>query len=123
MPRDYGSNDMTDRSCFSDFNLGMWTSRRWRNQIRPVQVIAFVLLLAFGAASAPAQTGGGFDLSWNTIAGGGIAQGGAFKLAMAVGQSAAGDSVTGNGFNLQPGFLQDASYFPVPVTISAFTLE
>jgi hypothetical protein len=87
------------------------------------KAVAMTLLVAGSCGVAPAQTGSGFDLSWNTIAGGTISTGGTFKLGAVAGQAASGPVVSGGSFTLQPGFLQDGSYFPVPVTLSIFTME
>lgn len=71
------------------------------------------------------QTGGTFDLSWSTIDSGEIiVEGGDYKLAGVIGQpEASGDALSGGPFSLAPGFLQDATFFPVPVTISGFSVE
>ena len=54
-----------------------------------------------------AQSGGGFDLSWNSIDGGGamFSTGGGFELGGTIGQPDATDTVmTGGGFELTGGF-------------------
>jgi hypothetical protein len=65
----------------------------------------FVLALLFAAASH-AQSGGGYDLTWWTIDGGGItfAAGGTFNLGGTVGQSDASNPLTGGAFSLTGGF-------------------
>lgn len=65
------------------------------------------LALALLVATARAQTGGGFDLSWNTLQpGGGTAStGSGFDVSGALGPAGAGD-VQGGGFDLQGGFWQ-----------------
>ena len=63
---------------------------------------AMIVLLAcpeFGAA----QTGGGFDLTWNTINAGAVSTGGTFTLTGTTGQHDALIS-TGGGFSLIGGF-------------------
>src|SRR5262245_46233770 len=63
------------------------------------------LALLAGAAGVRAQTGGGFDLSWNRIAGGG--GGGAspsFNITGTIGQAAAG-AMSGPDFSIEGGFL------------------
>jgi len=87
--------------------------------IKPVLLSALLL----GSSGAYAQTGGAFDLSWSSIdAGGQIAQGGNFKLASVIGQPESGNP-SGGVFSLTPGFLQTADLFPVPVTLSSFSLD
>jgi hypothetical protein len=60
-------------------------SRRWIGLI-----LLCVLLLAAGGAMA--QSGGGYDLRWNTVDGGGItfATGGSYRLGGTIGQADAG---------------------------------
>jgi hypothetical protein len=62
-----------------------------------------VLLAAAGAALA--QSGGGYDLRWNTIDGGGItfASGGPYRLGGTIGQADAG-VLAGGTFTLSGGF-------------------
>lgn len=93
---------------------------KMRNAAR-VMMIASVM----GAANlAAAQIGGVFDLSWSSIeSGGGLAEGGSYKLAGAIGPPEVGSESAGGVFTLTPGFLQDSSYFPVPVTLSGFNLD
>ena len=57
-----------------------------------------------GVGAARAQSGGGFDLSWNTIdGGGGKSSGGVFELSGTIGQPDAG-VMTGGTFTLTGGF-------------------
>ena len=64
-----------------------------------------ILLLTVRASAGPAQTGGGYDLSWNTIAGGAgtPSSGGGFDLSGTIGQAATG-TLEGGGFSLNGGF-------------------
>jgi hypothetical protein len=67
---------------------------------------AWLLLAALGmATSAAAQSGGGYDLSWHTVNGGGVtfATGGGFSLGGTAGQPDAGNHA-GAGFTLSGGF-------------------
>jgi hypothetical protein len=65
------------------------------------------------AAPAMAQSGGGFDLSWSKIAGGGgTSSGGGFTLSGTIGQHDAGD-MSGGGFTLAGGFWVGAVGGPV----------
>jgi hypothetical protein len=67
-----------------------------------------VLILATSGAAA--QSGGGFDLSWNTIdGGGGTSVGGIFTLSGTIGQADAGTPMTGGIFSLSGGFWPGAS--------------
>jgi hypothetical protein len=57
------------------------------------------------AASATAQTGGPFDLSWNTIDGGGASSSGAsFMLSGTIAQPDASGALSGGSFSLMGGF-------------------
>jgi hypothetical protein len=58
------------------------------------------------ASDARAQSGGGYDLTWWTIDGGGItfAAGGAFDLGGTAGQPDASSALTGGAFSLTGGF-------------------
>ena len=60
------------------------------------------LLLLSGVALA--QSGGGYDLSWNTIDGGGtFSAGGGYSLGGTIGQADAG-TLSGAGYTLSGGF-------------------
>lgn len=65
-------------------------------------MVAGVLLLT--AAIATAQTGGGYDLSWNTVdGGGGTSSSGSYGLSGTAGQPDAG-VLSGGGYTLGGGF-------------------
>jgi hypothetical protein len=68
-----------------------------------VPMLAACLLLA--ASIALAQAGGGYDLAWNTVDGGGgsASTGGGFSLGGSVGQPDAG-VLAGGGYTLSGGF-------------------
>jgi hypothetical protein len=70
---------------------------------RALSLSAAMLLCLLGAS---AQSGGGYDLSWWTIDGGGItfAVGGTFNLGGTVGQPDASNLLTGGGYSLTGGF-------------------
>jgi len=74
--------------------------RKW---LLAVTVFATAMLFA---AAARAQSGGGYDLSWWTIDGGGVtfATGGAFNLGGTVGQPDASSELAGGTFRLTGGF-------------------
>jgi hypothetical protein len=65
-------------------------------------IVAMLTLLGI----CTAQSGGGYDLSWWTIDGGGItfATGGTFDLGGTVGQPDASSALTGGAFSLTGGF-------------------
>ena len=67
-------------------------------------LLALVLLLA-GAALVQAQVGGGYDLTWSTVDGGGgtFSSGGGYTLGGTAGQPDAG-VLTGGGYTLGGGF-------------------
>ena len=73
-----------------------------------LQALLLVALLAGVLAVVPmgqAQTGGGYDLTWNTIAGGGstFSAGGGDRLGGTAGQPGA-STLTGDGYTLNGGF-------------------
>ena len=81
-------------------------------QIMKRAITIGVLLLALSAVSwtALAQTGGGFDLSWFSVdGGGGTSAGGDFALVGSLGQPDAGNGLAGGGFTLTGGFQAGAA--------------
>ena len=76
--------------------------------------LALVLLLGIGTASA--QTGGGYDLTWNSIDGGGatFSTGGGYSLGGTIGQADAG-TASGGAYALNGGF-----WAGVPANYNAF---
>ena len=64
-----------------------------------------VVLLLLLAPVARAQSGGGYDLTWNTVDGGGAtwSEGGGYSLGGTVGQPDAG-VLSGGGYTLAGGF-------------------
>ncbi len=64
-------------------------------------LIAFILL----SSVAFAQSGGGYDLAWNTVDGGGYtwSEGGGYSLGGTIGQPDAG-ALSGGGYTLAGGF-------------------
>jgi hypothetical protein len=94
---------------------------RWPVKGRKVLLACAVLLLL--AASVLAQTGGGYDLTWSTVDGGGatFSTGGGYSLGGTAGQPDAG-LLTGGGYTLGGGFwgggtqlvaLGDVTYLPL----------
>jgi hypothetical protein len=69
-----------------------------------VLLVALVLLLGV-AGAALAQTGGGYDLTWWTVdGGGGRLEGGGYVLDSTAGQADAGPALSGGGYGLAGGF-------------------
>jgi hypothetical protein len=68
-------------------------------------LLALVLLLLAGVALVWAQAGGGYDLTWNTVDGGGgtFSSGGGYTLGGTAGQPDAG-VLSGGGYTLGGGF-------------------
>lgn len=82
-----------------------WKSRMW------LAIAVVLLLLSFGTILS-AQSGGGFDLSWHTIdGGGGRSSGSNYVLHGTAGQPDAGD-MSGGNFALQGGFWAGAPDAP-----------
>ena len=82
--------------------------------------IALALLIVSIAA---AQTGGGYDLSWNTSdGGGGTATGGGYRVDHTLGQVDAGTQ-SGGGYTLNGGFWSgvDSGVAPTPMSTSTPT--
>ena len=75
------------------------------------------------AAAVLAQSGGGFDILLSSVGGpAGIMNGGAYLVAGDSNREAGG-VLSGGSYQVQPGFMQDSSFFPLPVTVSVFELE
>ena len=73
------------------------------------KILSFALALALGlfwfTGVVLAQTGGGYDLSWWTVdGGGGKSEGGGYTLMGTAGQADASASLTGGGYTLTSGF-------------------
>ena len=88
-----------------------------RNLI-PVMMSAWALaaLLMAGRQTAAAQTGGGYDLTWNSVDGGGttFSSGGGYSLGATIGQPDAG-AASGGAYSLRGGF-----WAGVPANYNAF---
>ena len=68
-------------------------------------VAAFVACAVF-APTAFAQSGGGYDLTWTSIAAaGGTLTGGAYSLVSTIGQPEPGAAASGGGYSLTGGVL------------------
>ncbi|MCB0242072.1 MAG: hypothetical protein KDI12_01600, partial [Anaerolineae bacterium] len=95
-------------------NTANGSMKRLRIFLAPLLVFAF-------AAVALAQSGGGYDLTWNTSdSGGGVSSGSGYALQGTVGQPDAGN-LTGSGYTLRGGFWgndQTAGQVPTPTATS-----
>jgi hypothetical protein len=82
--------------------------------------LIFVVLLMVGILSVRSQTGGAYDLSHSTIAGGGgsHSSGGVFTLDATIGQGIAGTSSTSTRFDLHGGFWIPGILAPTAATVS-----
>ncbi|MFN4294935.1 MAG: hypothetical protein ACK4JD_12480 [Thermoflexales bacterium] len=76
------------------------------------RIIAFLAVLLLSAGAAVAQTGGGYNLTWNTVDGGGatFSAGGAYSLGGTAGQPDAQPPTTGGAYALQGGFWSPPGY-------------
>lgn len=73
--------------------------------IRRRTIVIVLIVLTLSSAVVFAQTGGGYDLSWSTVdGGGGTSSGGSFSLSGTVGQPDASQAMTGGTYTLQGGF-------------------
>ena len=72
-----------------------------KHKLRVILVLVLLLLITLPVL---AQSGGGYDLSWSTVdGGGGSSSGGIFSLAGTAGQADAG-VMSGSEFTLRGGF-------------------
>lgn len=75
-----------------------------RRTQRWLALVLALLVLVSTAGSTQAQSGGGYDLSWSTVnGGGGESAGGGFRLAGTVGQPDAA-VISDGGYRIQGGF-------------------
>ena len=79
-------------------------------------LLPIAALLLFGVSTARAQTGGGYDLTWNSIDGGGttFSTGGGYSLGGTIGQADAG-ALSGGAYSLSGGF-----WAGIPTSYNAF---
>jgi hypothetical protein len=86
--------------------------RRTTHLQRRLALVLLMLLVAavLGKGVAVAQTGGGYDLTWSTIdGGGGSSAGGGYQLIGTSGQSDAGMILSGGGYSLSGSFWSGVS--------------
>jgi hypothetical protein len=77
-----------------------------RNKIMNIVAVLLIVLLLSGImiGAVWAQSGSGFDLHWNVIAGGGgDVTGGRYTVSSTIGQNVAGSS-SGSGFTIGHGY-------------------
>ena len=77
----------------------------WRALVIVVVLLAISLVLNRSPFTASAQSGGGYDLTWYTIDGGGatFSTGGSYSLGGTIGQADAG-VLSGGSYQLNGGF-------------------
>jgi hypothetical protein len=72
----------------------------------PIHLAAWMAAPLALPGVAAAQTGGGYDLTWNTLdCGGGVSSAGPYELYGAIGQPGAGGLQAGGSYALAGGFL------------------
>ena len=83
--------------------------------MRRLMLVVLIGLSLVVVSVALAQSGSGYDLTWNTIDGGGdTSTGSGYTLVGTIGQSDAGAAMKGNEFTLNGGFwIGEASQYPV----------
>ncbi len=76
---------------------------------RILALVAFGIISMMLLANSHAQTGGGYDLSWNTLdGGGGTSAGGSYEISGSIGQVDAG-VMSGGSYTLSGGFWSGVS--------------
>ena len=102
--RDKEIKRLRDREMgrFSPFSI--FNPQSLISNLQSLTLIALIPLLLLLSPAALAQTGGDYDLSWNTIdSGGGSSSGGDYELNGVIGQPDAG-AMTGANYELGGGF-------------------
>ncbi len=80
--------------------------RLWTGLI-VLALIVSLIALSLSLTPASAQSGGGYDLTWNTIdGGGGTSTGAAYSLSGTIGQADVG-TMSGGAYTLNSGFWVD----------------
>ena len=102
----------------------MYTQGRSWFSLAILSVSAILLLLPARTVSVNAQIGGGYDLTWWTVDGGGAAvSGGGYSLMGTTGQPDAGPTLSGGGYTLVGGFWGGAAppyYAYLPLVLQNF---
>ena len=74
--------------------------------MRRLMLVVLISLSLVVVSTVLAQSGSGYDLTWNTVDGGGDAStGGGYTLISTIGQSDAGLLMNGGGYSAAGGFL------------------
>ena len=83
--------------------------------MRRLMLVVLIGLLLVVVSTVLAQSGSGYDLTWNTVDGGGdTSTGGGYTLIGTMGQSDAGAAMNGHGLTLNGGFwISEASQYRV----------
>jgi hypothetical protein len=69
-----------------------------------VTILLFFVISAFSSFSTLAQSGGGYELTWTSVDGGGGAlSGGAYSLVSSIGQPEPGATQSGGAYSLNGG--------------------
>lgn len=84
--------------------------------MRRTTIVLAILTALLSGQAAGAQTGGGYDLTWNSIDGGGatFSTGGGYSLGGTIGQADAGPA-SGGAYSLSGGF-----WAGIPASYNAF---
>jgi hypothetical protein len=89
--------------------------------MRRLMLVVLIGLSLVVVSTVLAQSGSGYDLTWNTVDDGGdTSTGSGYTLVGTIGQSDAGAAMNGNGFTLNGGFGVGAAsqykvYLPVVI--------
>ena len=79
-------------------------------------IVMLFLVVSSGSIVTWAQTGGGYDLTWNTMdGGGGLSSGGDYSVYGTIGQPDAG-AMNGGDYSLQGGFWHASCVPPAVVS-------
>jgi hypothetical protein len=78
-------------------------------------LLIIICLVTAGLTKTQAQSGGGYDLTWNTQESGGRveASGGSYSLYGSLGQPDAGAAMNGEGYSLNGGFWRGVDVYQI----------
>ncbi len=82
-------------------------------------LLIIICLLGAALSKAQAQTGGGYELTWNTLESGGraAAPDGSYSLAGNFGQPEVSPSLNGDGYSLAGGFWSGIPAFQINLAV------